>query len=145
MLKVALLTNLVATFFMVGLIWFVQVVHYPLFAQVGRPEFVGYELAHSRLTSLVVIPPMLIELLTTVVLVLGRPTGMRRGEALLGGVLLAVIWGSTFLLQVPRHGQLASGFDGLAHAALVATNWLRTVAWSLRGALLLRVVSRMLG
>ncbi len=145
MLKAALLTNLVATFFMVGLIWFVQVVHYPLFGQVGRPGFVEYELAHSRLTSLVVIPPMLIELLTTVILVLARPMGMRRGEALLGGVLLAVIWGSTFLLQVPRHGQLASGFDGGAHAALVATNWVRTVAWSLRGALLLRVVSRMLG
>ena len=30
-----LLLHAGATFFMCGLIWFVQIVHYPLFAQVG--------------------------------------------------------------------------------------------------------------
>jgi hypothetical protein len=34
-----LLANAAATFFMVGVIWFVQVVHYPLFARVGTLDF----------------------------------------------------------------------------------------------------------
>jgi hypothetical protein len=40
--------HLAATAAMVGLIWFVQVVHYPLFASVGADEFVAYENAHTR-------------------------------------------------------------------------------------------------
>lgn len=141
MVKSIFLLNLASTFFMVGLIWFVQVVHYPLFGQVGRDLFPGYELAHSQLTSLVVIPPMLIELMTTGLLLIVRPSGMSLREAWLGVLLLVVVWGSTFFLQVPRHGELAGGYDQTAHAALVTTNWIRTVAWSLRGGLLIRVAA----
>ena len=50
--------------------------------------------------------------------------------------LLAVIWVSTFLIQVPLHGRLTRGFDATRHSALVRSNWIRTVAWSARGALL---------
>ena len=46
------------------------------------------------------------------------------------------------LLQVPRHNALARGFDGPAHAALVATNWVRTAAWSLRALLLVWAAAR---
>jgi hypothetical protein len=38
-LALLLLANAAATLFMVGVIRFVQVVHYPLFARVGRPGF----------------------------------------------------------------------------------------------------------
>ena len=145
MIKLVFLANLAATFFMIGLIWFVQVVHYPLFDRVGREGFTAYEMAHSQLTSLVVIPPMLIELVTTGLLLIARPVGMRYWEALAGTVLLVVVWGSTFFLQVPRHGELALGFDPAAQSALVATNWIRTVAWSLRGVLLISVTSRLIG
>lgn len=144
MIKLILLANAAVTFFMIGLIWFVQIVHYPLFARVGRDGFVDYQLSHSQLTSLVVIPPMLIELVTTGLLLLAPPATMQRWEAVCGGLLLAVVWGSTFFLQVPRHGQLSMGFDGVAHGALVATNWVRTVAWSLRGLLLARVLARLI-
>jgi hypothetical protein len=33
-----MLLHLAATLYMVGVIWFVQVVHYPLFSKVGGPE-----------------------------------------------------------------------------------------------------------
>ena len=48
-----------ATVAMTGLIWFVQVVHYPLFARVGEEGFHAYEAAHARATSRVVAPLML--------------------------------------------------------------------------------------
>lgn len=53
--------NLVSTLFMVGLIWFVQIVHYPLFKSVGESEFVEYQLQHQKLTTWVVAGPMLLE------------------------------------------------------------------------------------
>lgn len=46
-----LTTHLFATAAMVGLIWFVQVVHYPLFASVGADGFTDYETAHRRRTG----------------------------------------------------------------------------------------------
>lgn len=123
------------TWFLVGLIWFVQVVHYPLMAQVGRGEFRGYELVHTRRTTWVVVVPMVVELVTAAVLVAWRPFHVPAASAWLGLGLVLVIWLSTFWLQVPEHERLAAGFDEAAHARLVAYNWVRTVAWSLRGVL----------
>jgi hypothetical protein len=59
--KYVLLAHLAATLFMAGVIWFVQVVHYPLFSRIGSEKFSLYSKAHSRLTTCVVGPPMLVE------------------------------------------------------------------------------------
>lgn len=130
-----LLVNLAATLCMVGLIWFVQIVHYPLFASVGRENFAAYSDAHSRLTTFVVGPPMLAEAATALLLVFVRPAGVSLAAALLGLVLVGAIWLSTYFLQVPSHTAFAAGFDRAAWKRLVATNWVRTAAWSARGLL----------
>jgi len=130
-----LVLHCAATWYMVGLIWLVQVVHYPLFAAVGREVFTAYEHAHTRLVSFVVIPPMLIELGLALYFLVQRPEAMPEWAAIAGASLVVVIWMSTFLLQVPQHTALARGFDARAHAVLVATNWVRTIAWSARGIL----------
>jgi hypothetical protein len=62
--KYVLLAHLAATLFMVGVIWFVQVIHYPLFSRVGPEKFSVYSEAHSRLTTYVVGSPMLVEFST---------------------------------------------------------------------------------
>ena len=69
------LVHAAATWFLVGLIWIIQVVHYPLFARVGEDGFVAYEAAHTRLISLVVGPAMLVEGVATLWLFFPRPTG----------------------------------------------------------------------
>ncbi|MEZ5353122.1 MAG: hypothetical protein R2762_10845 [Bryobacteraceae bacterium] len=127
-----------ATWFMTGLVWFVQMVHYPLFSMVDGAGFAAYEQAHTVRTTWVVAPVMLIELATALLLFRYR---MPRGELMLGAGLLAVVWGSTFLLQVPRHEILSMGFDDVAHGGLVATNWIRTVAWSARGVVAMRMLN----
>jgi hypothetical protein len=131
------LLNLAATLYMVGVIWFVQIVHYPLFGRVGEASFRAYASEHSRLTTYVVGPPMLAEAGTALLLVPLRPPGVPLWAALLGLALVGVIWTSTALLQVPRHSAFASGFDRSAWRGLVATNWVRTAAWSARGVLVL--------
>ena len=144
-MKYVLLTNLTATLFMVGVIWFVQVVHYPLFSRVGAEGFAPYSEVHSRLTAYVVGPPMLLEAATALVFVFRRPEGISLWAALVGLELVAVIRASTALLQVPRHTTLGSGFDREAWRGLVLTNWVRTAAWSARGALVLWMAARALG
>jgi hypothetical protein len=54
----------------------------------------------------------------------------------LGLTLLFVVWVTTAFVSVPLHAKLAAGFDPQAHAMLVGTNWVRTLAWSARGLLL---------
>lgn len=144
-MKYILLAHLAATLFMVGVIWFVQVVHYPLFSRVGPEKFSLYSEAHSRLTTYVVGPPMLVEALTALLLVFQRPEGVPLAAALIGLALVVAVWLSTALLQVPRHTTLGSGFDRRAWSGLVLSNWVRTVAWSARGGLVLWMAARVIG
>jgi uncharacterized membrane protein len=140
----AFVTSLASAWFMTGLIWLVQVVHYPLFAQVGREGFAGYESAHARLITPIVAPVMLAELASALVLLALRPRAMPAWAAWTGAALVIAIWASTFLMQVPAHGALSRGFDTETHARLVSGNWIRTVAWSLRAVLLAWVAWSML-
>ena len=129
---VVLLLNLVSTLFMVGLIWFVQIVHYPLFKFARGDEFVVYQRQHQRLTTWVVAVPMIVEAVTSGLLVL-YPPPTNSALVLLGVGLLFIIWVSTALLQVPCHEELTRGFDARIHNQLVWTNWVRTICWTLRG------------
>jgi hypothetical protein len=119
----------VPTLCLTGLIWFVQVVHYPLFAAVGQAQFTAYEREHCRRTGRVVMPLMLSEVGLAAWLWWIAPPGAVAATSL-GLLLLAVVWGSTFLFQVPCHEQLARRPDGDTMRRLVATNWLRTAAWT---------------
>lgn len=136
----ALLIHAAATWFMTGLIWFVQAVHYPLFSQVGERQFAAYEVRHARRTSLLVGPVMAIEASSAAAAWRFAPEGFA-AWALLNVLLLAVIWISTAFLQVPRHRRLARGFDGKAHRELVLTNWLRTGIWTVRSLLILPIAA----
>ena len=142
-----LLANLSSSLVMTGLIWFVQIVHYPLFASVGADGFSRYETKHSQLTSFVVGPPMLIEAATSIALVFAGPHGPGRHELPLwavvaGLVLVGVIWLSTAIILIPCHARLEVGFHGNTHRRLVNGNWIRTAAWTLRSCLALFLVSR---
>jgi hypothetical protein len=123
-----------ATWALVGLIWTVQLVHYPLFAQVGTDAFRAYHARHTRQITWVVAPLMAVELLTAVLLFTG---GARAVWLLASFAPLCFNWLSTWLIQVPLHHRLAAGFDPEVHRRLVTSNWGRTAAWSFRGACLL--------
>jgi hypothetical protein len=131
-----LLIQFTATALMTGIIWFVQIVHYPLFGKVPAEGFTDYELSHTARTGVVVAPLMLLELATAASLPMLR-TPMSFSPIYLAALgCLAVIWASTFLIQVPLHGVLEKRHDQSAIRQLVTTNWIRTILWSLRLGLL---------
>ena len=137
-----LLVHAAATLFMTGLIWFVQIVHYPLYDRVGSREFPRYETDHAALTTLVVGPVMLVELVSAGALLVFRPAAVSPVAVWAGGVLLGVIWFSTAFLQIPAHAILSAAYDAEAHRQLVSTNWIRTAAWTLRSLLVLWMLAR---
>ena len=127
-----------------GLIWFVQIVHYPLYANVGREQFPQYEALHNRLTTWVVGPAMLLEMVSAVALLRYAPNGST-SLAWLGLGLLIVIWISTATLSVPAHNLLTAGFSGAAWQHWVSAHCIRTGAWSMRGVIVMVLTFRSVG
>ena len=136
------LAQYVSTLFMTGLIWFVQIVHYPLFATVyantNGSGFRLYEERHATRTGWVVFPPMFVELATALgALFPGlRPAFVSKEVAIASAILVILIWLSTGLLQVSLHNRLASNPTADTIRRLVLSNWLRTALWTARAALL---------
>ena len=128
-----LLVQIATTWAMTGIIWFVQLVQYPSFARVDADAFAEFHAYHSSAISVIVGPLMIAEALSALAVL--RIQGVPTWQAWVGIGLVVVTWGSTFLLQVPAHTRLGTGFDQATWQFLVRTNWIRTIAWSGRAAL----------
>jgi len=136
-LPALVLANLVVTAYLTGLIWTIQVVHYPLFAYVGDRAFAAYHGLHTQRITIVVGLPMVVELALGALLVAFRPTMFPAVAAWACLSLTALVWLSTFFVSVPLHGRLTDGgYDAVQVVRLVRTNWPRTIAWTMRLAIL---------
>ena len=141
LLRLILFAHLGATLYMLGVIWMVQLSHYPLMALVGRDHMSAWQAENLRRTSWVVGIPMLLEAGTAGAL-LWSPAAAHLGVLpAVGGVLLVAVWGSTALVQVPAHESLARSLDPSMVARLVSTNWVRTALWSVRAGLAVVMVN----
>lgn len=129
------LAHACVTWFLVGLIWTIQAVHYPLFALVGAEGYPTYQRAHMNRITWIVAPAMIAEALLAALLVITPLAPQARPLAWLAIIPLAVIWGSTAAIQAPMHARLVNRADPRLQEALVATNWVRTAAWTARGVL----------
>lgn len=143
-LRWLVLIHAAITLILVGLILTIQVVHYPLFNLVGESAQVAYQVAHQNAITLLVGPLMLTELGSGFLLLGARPAGVPAWMAVVGVALIGVVWFATLFLSVPQHSVLASGFNETAYRALVDTNWVRTIAWGLRGVLVVLMINGML-
>ncbi|RXK54345.1 hypothetical protein ESB00_00110 [Oleiharenicola lentus] len=128
--------HVAATVAMAGALWVVQLAIYPLFSVIGRAEFPDYHRIYVQRMGIVVGPLMLLEAGTAVWLWSFLPASFAF-VASLG--LLAAVWLSTFAVQVPLHRRLADGYAPALHRRLVWSNWIRTLAWTARAALVLTI------
>lgn len=137
-----LLLHAASTWAMVGLIWFVQVVHYPLMQGFDAATFPRWARAHQTRTTFIVGPFMLVEAASALLLAsTSELAPAARVLTWIGIGLLALIWISTFFVQVPLHAALDKGFNRRAWHRLVATNWIRTIGWTVRGVLAVVVLA----
>jgi len=131
-LKWLVLIHAASTWLMTGVIWVIQLVHYPLFRLVGERNYTAYEAAHMGAITLLVGPLMLAEALTGLLLVGVQPSGVSRWLTYVGFALIALVWLMTLFVNAPQHTLLSAGFNAAVHQALVNSNWVRTLAWTAR-------------
>ena len=135
-LRLLLLLNFAAAAYLTGLIWTVQIVHYPSFEQVPKAAWAAFHAAHTRRMSYVVLLPMVVELGLAVWLAWAGRALLPSGSSWWSLALVGLIWAATFFISVPFHNRLAEGYDYIAIDGLIRTNWIRTLAWTARAVLL---------
>jgi len=122
------LANLVVAAALGGLIWTIQVVHYPLFALVGAEGWLRYEAEHQRRITRVVLPLMVANVVLAITLVVQHAEPL----ALANAALVVGLFAVTGAVYAPLHGELARAFAPERIRDLVRLNWLRTAGWTVQ-------------
>ena len=136
-MSVIFLLNLVLSFIAVGLIWTIQLVHYPSMRFIPKERFVEYHNFHSIRISFLAIPLMVTELGTSLILFYQNYNNAIQTIFLINLVIVALIWLSTFLIQVPLHNALSKEKQSEKLSKLICTNWIRTILWTARSILMI--------
>ena len=126
-----LLAHVVATAWLAGLIWTVQLVVYPGFGDAGpTPAWTTTHAAHLRRMTWAVAPPWVAQGVCLLALLLRRPEAAPSVLLAAAAVLAAVPVVVTTLVSVPMHHRLGRSWDDAAWRRLVRTNWWRTASWT---------------
>jgi hypothetical protein len=128
---------------MVGLIWTIHFVHYPLFSFVGDPEYRKFQAEHvERIGRLLFVPWVIEGICIAALLSLAIRSGYRylRVPVFIGAASMALILGISAFFSAPAHGKLANGFDPVVHSDLMLADFFRTLAWTLRGVVAVWIV-----
>ena len=125
-----LIIHLIATSVMVGVIWVIQLVHYPSFHFIELKQYTTFQRFHMSRISYVVIPAMVTELFTLILIIIS----MDQIDTLVlaSAILLIFIWLITAVFFSGVHQKLTLGYDQTVVDKLVKLNWGRTLLWTLR-------------
>lgn len=135
-IKLTFIAHCFSSFAMFGVIWIVQLVHYPIFKYIDERSFKDFEQIHINRISFVVVPLMLLELLSGFYLYFMTKENIYFTNLLLMGG----IWLVTLFYSIPAHKKLMSSKSIPAIDRLVRTNWARTSLWSVRAFLLINLM-----
>ncbi|MGI9642283.1 MAG: hypothetical protein ACR2N9_05825, partial [Acidimicrobiia bacterium] len=116
-----LVAGAAATWAMVGLIWLIQIVHYPMLVLYSEGVPATALANHQRRIAWVVVPLMAIEAVTALILLFDQPETMSSGAAWVAAGLIALALLSTATVQVPLHRRLAEGHEPRVARSLVST------------------------
>lgn len=132
-------------FWVLGQIWLVQIVIYPLFLKVDEADYIAYHRFYSRRIPLPVIVPGFASFLLPIPLAVygpAVPVWMSAVNIAAGIVGLLV----TVMLEIPRHSRLErNGKNDSTIAELVRYNWPRTLSISLQGLVTLAMLLQLYG
>jgi hypothetical protein len=129
--------------FNAGAMTTLQLQHYAIYPHVGAGNFVEYIRANNRAALVPVILPALSLLLVSLALVWVRPPLMHASEAIAALALNLVQLASTAVWQRRLQSEMAvSGYDEGKTRLLIATNWVRTIAFLAQAMLAVTIVGR---
>ena len=123
-----LVVHALATAALAGVVWLVQLVVYPSFRLVGSTAaWPAVHAAHTRRLTVVVALPWAVQGASLAALLLRD--GLSPLLVLTGALALTTVV-VTVAVSVPLHDRLGEAYDDDVARRLVATNWLRTAAWT---------------
>ena len=125
-----LIGHLIFTSIMTGVIWVIQIVHYPSFHFIEKELYTAFQKFHMNKISIIVIPIMLAELITGMMLFLDKSS--KSPFLIISFVILVLIWLITGVFFSKAHNELMTGYQELVVNQLVVMNWIRTLLWTLR-------------
>jgi len=125
-----LLGHLIFTSIMTGVIWVIQIVHYPSFHFIEKELYTAFQKFHMNKISIIVMPIMLAELITGIMLFLDKSS--KSPFLTISIIILVLIWLITGVFFTKAHNELIAGYQELVVNQLVAMNWIRTLLWTLR-------------
>ena len=121
---------------MVGLIWTIHLLHYPLFEYVGDETYVAFQQEHVDRIGMLLFIPWLTEGLTLLGILALAFVGGRRDlllPSVVNGAAMGVVLVISGFWSAPAHGELSDGFDAAVHDRLMNANLVRTLAWTVCG------------
>ena len=90
--------------------------------------FLAFEAFHKKSITIIVLPLMFTELMTSIMLLYLDQSFFY----VLNFVSVKLIWLSTFFISVPLHEKLTQEKSDETIHKLVRSNWIRTILWSFR-------------
>ena len=110
------------------LIWMVQLIVYPGFQYYAPDRLLAWHNTYTPRITVIVMPLMLGQLTLAGL----QLWAIRDWYTLSSGLIIALLWSSTFLYFIPLHNQIANNqFNTKTLKELVNKNWGRTFLWSL--------------
>ena len=144
MFLIALLLQAVSTLGAAGIAWYRILVQLPLLRTVDRRRRGRYLLPMETLEQFLVAPLLLLETLSTLAVLFALPGTLPMLNPLAGFALLAFLWVLQLTVARPRLHALVSGFSARHMRALLCAVRLQACAWTLRAALVLMLILRVM-
>ena len=124
------LIHVVFSLYLLGVIWFIQIVHYPIFLYLNYDPANNPFIFHHSRTGVAVMTAMALELISAVILIFIPYPNFFSILILL--IFTLLIWITTFTIQVPCYNILKKEKNENVIYRLIWTNWLRTALWTLK-------------
>ena len=125
-----LIAHLIFSSVMTGVIWVIQIVHYPSFHFIEKELYTAFQKFHMNKISIIVMPIMLAELITGIMLLFDKSS--KSFFLITSLIILILIWAITGVFFSKVHSKLIFGYQELVVNQLVVMNWIRTLLWTLR-------------
>ena len=129
--------HIISTSIMVGVIWVIQLVHYPSFKYVNESDYIIFQKYHMSNISYIVFPVMFTELITALIILF---FGEKSLFFVLSLIYLFLIWIITGVLFTKYHSILKEGKDLMIIEKMIKANWIRALLWTMRLIMILFVI-----
>ena len=126
MVYISLFTNLI----MIGISLITHFVTYPSFKLIKSSSFSDFHKSYTNKMLFIVAPVMILELISTLLLVNFDMSYKNIAISLL--ITLLLIWSLTFFTIVPIHNKLTVNYNKDLNQKLIKYNGLRTILWIIK-------------